>query len=115
MCSGISKCRQWKKQIWPSVSKIGVRIGINSGDVIKDKDNLLGDGVNIASRLEALAPANGITISKVIYDYVNSKTKFDFNDLGVQKIKQNEFHAYDLFYQHSKKEKLVDKCKTATQ
>ena len=73
------------------------RIGINSGNVIKDKDNLLGDGVNIASRLEALAQANGITISKVIYDYVNGKTKFDFNDLGVQKIKQNEFHAYDLF------------------
>lgn len=77
--------------------KLEFRIGINSGDVIKDNDNLLKDSVNIASRLEALAQANGITISKVIYDYVNGKTKFDFNDLGVQKIKQNEFHAYDLF------------------
>ena len=38
------------------------RIGINTGDVIQDKDNLLGDGVNIAARLESLAQTNGITI-----------------------------------------------------
>ena len=44
--------------------KLEFRVGINSGDVIKEKDNLLGDGVNIAARLEALAQANGITISK---------------------------------------------------
>ena len=48
--------------------KLEFRIGINSGDVIKEKDNLLGDGVNIAARLEALAQTNGITISKGIYD-----------------------------------------------
>ena len=53
--------------------KLEFRIGINSGDVVKEKDNLLGDGVNIAARLEALAQTNGITVSKVIYDYVKGK------------------------------------------
>ena len=59
------------------------RIGINSGDVIKETDNLLGDGVNIAARLEALAQKNGITISKGVYDFVKGKTKFEFNDIGL--------------------------------
>ena len=83
--------------------KLEFRIGINSGDVVKEKGNLLGDGVNIAARLEALAQVNGITVSKVIYDYVNGKTKYNFNDLGIQKIKQNEFHAYDLLIEPSHK------------
>ena len=54
--------------------KLEFRIGINSGDVVKEKENLLGDGVNIAARLEALAQTGGITLSKVIYDYVKGKT-----------------------------------------
>ena len=86
--------------------KLEFRIGINSGDVVKEKNNLLGDGVNIAARLEALAQTNGITISKIIYDYVKGKTNYDFNDLGLQKIKQNEFHAYDLLLQASQKRKI---------
>ena len=86
--------------------KLEFRIGINSGDVVKEKDNLLGDGVNIAARLEALAQTNGITVSKVIYDYVKGKTKYDFNDLGIQKVKQNEFHAFDLVLDISQRRKL---------
>ena len=86
--------------------KLEFRIGINSGDVVKEKDNLLGDGVNIAARLEALAQTNGITVSKVIYDYVKGKTKYDFNDLGIQKVKQNEFHAFDLLLDSSQKRKV---------
>lgn len=82
------------------------RIGINSGDVVKEKNNLLGDGVNIAARLEALAQTNGITISKVIHDYVKGKTKYDFNDLGLQKVKQNEFYAFDLLLETSQKRKI---------
>ena len=83
--------------------KLEFRIGINSGDVVKEKDNLLGDGVNIAARLEALAQSNGITVSKVIYDYIKGKTKHEFNDLGAQKVKQNEFHAFDLLVEPSQK------------
>ena len=86
--------------------KLEFRIGINSGDVVKEKDNLLGDGVNIAARLEALAQTNGITISKVIYDFIKGKTKYEFNNLGVQKVKQNEFHAYDLLLETSQKRKI---------
>jgi len=72
------------------------RIGINSGDVAIDGNNLLGDGVNIAARLEALALPDGITVSKVVYDFVQGKTDYSFQDLGVQQIKSNKFHAYDL-------------------
>ena len=86
--------------------KLEFRIGINSGDVVKQKENLLGDGVNIAARLEALAQTGGITLSKVIYDYVKGKTSYEFNDLGVQKVKQNEFHAYDLVLDKSQKRKI---------
>lgn len=87
--------------------KLEFRIGINSGDVIKEKDNLLGDGVNIAARLEALAQTNGITVSKGIYDFVKGKTNFEFNDIGIQKVKQNEFHAYDLLLDPRQKRKLT--------
>ena len=86
--------------------KLKFRIGINSGDVIKEKDNLLGDGVNIAARLEALAQSGGITISKSVYDYVKGKTQHEFNDLGLQKVKQNEFHAFDILLDPSQKRKL---------
>ena len=89
--------------------KLEFRIGINSGDVVKEKENLLGDGVNIAARLEALAQTGGITLSKVIYDYVKGKTSHEFNDLGVQKVKQNEFHAYDLILQPNQKRRVKAK------
>ena len=82
------------------------RIGISMGDVIKEKENLLGDGVNIAARLEAIAQTNGITISKNIYELVKAKTSHKYNDLGVQKVKKNEFHAYDILLDQSQKRKL---------
>ena len=89
--------------------KLEFRIGINSGDVIKEKGNLLGDGVNIAARLEALAQTNGITISKSVFDFVKGKTKFEFNDLGMQQVKQNEFHVFDLLLFGNQKRKLKTK------
>ena len=87
--------------------KLEYRIGINMGDVVKQgDDNLMGDGVNVAARLEALAQPGGITISKNVYDLVVNKTKYEFNDLGIQKVKQNQFHAYDLLLDPSQKRKL---------
>ena len=88
----------------PSV-KLDFRIGINSGDVVIENENLLGDGVNIAARLEALSQTGGVTISKSIHDFVKGKTKFEFNDVGLQKIKQNEFHAFDILLKGSQKRK----------
>ena len=66
----------------------------------------MGDGVNIAARLEALAQPGGITIAKNVYDLVAKKTKYEFNDLGEQKVKENTFHAYDLLLDPSQKRKL---------
>ena len=86
--------------------KLEFRVGLNSGDVVIENENLLGDGVNIAARLESLSQPNGITISKSIYDYVKSKTKHEFHDLGIQKIKNNEFHAYDIILDPNQKRKL---------
>ncbi len=91
--------------------KLEFRIGINMGDVVKKEGNLLGDGVNIAARLEALAQPNGISISKSVYDLVIPKTKMTFNDLGVQKVKQNEFHAFDILLDPSQKRTLKTKSK----
>ena len=87
-------------------TKLEFRIGINMGDVVQKEGNLLGDGVNIAARLEALAQPNGISISKSVYDLVVPKTKVAFNDLGIQKVKQNTFHAYDILLDPSQKRTL---------
>ena len=87
-------------------TKLEFRIGINSGDVVKEKDNLLGDGVNIAARLEALAQTNGVIISKSVYDFIRGKTNHEFIDQGIQKVKQNEFHAFDLLLDPSQKRKI---------
>ena len=94
--------------------KLEFRIGINMGDVVKKEGNLFGDGVNIAARLEALAQPNGISISKSVYDLVVPKTKMTFNDLGVQKVKQNEFHAFDILLDPSQKRKLKTKSRSMT-
>jgi len=98
-----------RNQSQNSFVKLEYRIGINMGDVVSREGNLLGDGVNIATRLEALSQPNGICISKSIYDLVVPKTKMVFNDLGVQKVKQNEFHAYDILLDPSQKRKLKSK------
>ena len=86
--------------------KLQFRIGIHMGDVIKEKRNLLGDGVNIAARLEALAQPSGVTISKSIFDLVKGKVDLSFHDLGSQKVKENEFHAYDILLSNSQKRTL---------
>ena len=92
--------------------KLEFRIGINMGDVVEKEGNLFGDGVNIAARLEALSQLEGISISKSVYDLVVPKTKMTFNDLGVQKVKQNEFHAFDILLDASQVRKLDNFQKT---
>ena len=92
--------------------KLMFRIGINMGDVVKKDGNLIGDGVNIAARLEALAQPNGVTISKSVYDFVVPKTAMTFNDLGIQKVKQNEFHAFDILLDPSQKRNLKTRLKS---
>jgi TolB-like protein len=63
------------------------RIGINLGDVMVDGEQIYGDGVNIAARLEALAEAGGICISGVVHDQVKNKLALTYEDLGAQAVK----------------------------
>jgi TolB-like protein len=68
-------------------SRIELRIGINLGDVIVEGDDLYGDGVNIAARIEALADAGGVFVSNTVHDQVRDRLPFVFEDLGEQRSK----------------------------
>ena len=63
------------------------RIGINLGDILIEGDDILGDGVNVAARLEGIAEPGGICISSSAYDQVRGKVAVDFTDLGDQNLK----------------------------
>ena len=71
----------------PSDRRIEFRIGINVGDIIFDGDDIFGDGVNVAARLEALADPGGIMVSGIVHDQVRDKLSFGFEDLGEQAVK----------------------------
>src|SRR4030088_873632 len=68
-------------------SRIELRIGINLGDVIVEGDDLYGDGVNIAARIEALADAGGVFVSNTVHDHVRDRLPFVFEDLGERQVK----------------------------
>src|SRR5246500_3538150 len=68
-------------------NRIELRIGINLGDVIVEGDDLYGDGVNIAARIEALADAGGVFVSNTVHDHVRDRLPFAFEDLGEQQVK----------------------------
>ncbi len=74
------------------------RIGITIGDVVERDGDLLGDGVNIASRLETFAPAGGICISRFVYEAVTNKISLKFDDLGPLQLKNipERVHAYTV-------------------
>jgi TolB-like protein len=63
------------------------RIGINLGDILIEGDDILGDGVNVAARLESIAEPGGICISSSAYDQVRDKVTVEFTDLGEQTLK----------------------------
>jgi adenylate cyclase len=67
--------------------RIDFRIGINLGDVIFDDNDIFGDGVNVAARLEALAEPGGICVSRVVRDQVRDKLAISFEDMGEQQVK----------------------------
>src|SRR5438067_6203522 len=67
--------------------RIEFRIGINSGDVIIDGEDIHGDGVNIAARLEALAEPGAICVSAMVHDQVRGRIDCAFEDLGEQNLK----------------------------
>jgi adenylate cyclase len=71
----------------PRDKRIEFRVGINLGDVVIDGDDIHGDGVNVAARLEALADSGGICVSGKVYEEVRDRTDFVFEDLGEQEVK----------------------------
>jgi len=80
----------------PEEEQMEFRIGINMGDVVIEGDNLYGEGVNVAARLEALAQPGGVCLSKNVHEIVNKKTDFQFHDLGEQTVKNTVLHAVDV-------------------
>src|SRR5215467_5401325 len=71
----------------PPEKRIEFRAGINLGDVIAEGEDIFGDGVNVAARLEALAEPGGICVSRVVRDQVRDKLDCIFHDLGEQSVK----------------------------
>jgi adenylate cyclase len=71
----------------PEDRKVKFRIGINPGDVIEKDDDLHGDGVNIAARVEALAEGEGICITRTAYDHVKKKLNLGYEYLGEHTVK----------------------------
>jgi adenylate cyclase len=66
---------------------IQYRVGINLGDIVIDGDDILGDGVNIAARLESLAEPGGICISRPVHTQIKGKLDLNFEDLGEKEVK----------------------------
>ena len=71
----------------PTETRIEFRVGINLGDIIIDGDDIFGDGVNVAARLETLAEPGGIRVSRVVRAQVRDKLAFAFEDMGEQQVK----------------------------
>jgi TolB-like protein/class 3 adenylate cyclase/Flp pilus assembly protein TadD len=71
----------------PEDRRIRFRIGINLGDIIVDGDDIFGDGVNVAARLEALSDPGGLCISRMVRDQIRDKPPYPLDDLGEQSVK----------------------------
>ncbi|MXN64475.1 adenylate/guanylate cyclase domain-containing protein [Stappia sp. GBMRC 2046] len=71
----------------PDDRRIQFRIGINLGDIIFDNDDIFGDGVNVAARIEQLADVGGFCVSQAVYDQVRDRLDIGFEDLGERSVK----------------------------
>ena len=74
----------------PSEQRIDFRIGINLGDVIVEGDDIFGDGVNVAARLEGIAQPGGIAVSGTVRDHIGNRLDVSFEDIGDQTLKNIE-------------------------
>ena len=71
----------------PETQRMHFRIGINLGEVVVKGDDLLGDGVNVAARLQSIAEPGGILVSSSVYDQITGKLDLGFEDMGEQALK----------------------------
>jgi adenylate cyclase len=96
----------------PDSLSVEFRVGINLGEVIVDRDDIYGDGVNIAARLESLADAGGICISESVYSALGSKLPLDYEFMGEQSVKNiaEPVRAYRVLF-HPAAQKSAQKPK----
>ena len=85
--TGFQQDLESRNQTVPLEDQMVFRVGLNLGDVIIEGDNLYGDGVNVAARLEAFADPGGITLSGKFHDEVIRKLEITFTDTGSQSMK----------------------------
>jgi adenylate cyclase len=81
-----------------SAKPIRYRIGINLGEVIIEGDDIYGDGVNVAARIQMLAPEGGVALSRLVRDQLKGKFPFEFDDMGEHTVKNIEtpVHVYSV-------------------
>jgi adenylate cyclase len=99
LCAVEVQCGMTRRNLGVAADqRITFRMGINLGDVIAEPEDIYGDGVNIAARLEALAEPNGICISQTVYEQIRDKLPYPFEDLGQQIVKNiaRPLHAFTL-------------------
>ena len=94
-----------------------LRIGVNLGDVIVEGDNLLGDGVNIAARLETLAEPGGISLARSVFDQVKKQLDLGYEYLGEHEVKNiaEPVPVYRVLTEPEAAGKVIGKAKRATQ
>ena len=92
----IQESLRTRNMAYPPSRQMSFRIGITIGDVVERDGDLLGDGVNIAARLEGLAEAGGICVSRAVHEQVANKLSVQFADIGAQEVKNipTPVHAY---------------------
>ena len=94
----IQESLRTRNMAYPASRQMCFRIGITVGDVVERDGDLLGDGVNIAARLEGIAPVGGICISRTVHEQVANKLSVQFADIGEQQVKNipTPVHAYHI-------------------
>ena len=92
----IQESLRTRNMAYPPSRHMAFRIGITIGDVVERDGDLLGDGVNIAARLEGLAEVGGICVSRAVHEQVVNKLSVQFADIGAQEVKNipTPVHAY---------------------
>ncbi|MBH5401241.1 adenylate/guanylate cyclase domain-containing protein [Bradyrhizobium sp. CNPSo 4010] len=92
----IQESLRTRNMAYPPSRQMSFRIGITIGDVVERDGDLLGDGVNIAARLEGLAEVGGICVSRAVHEQVVNKLSVQFADIGAQEVKNipTPVHAY---------------------
>jgi class 3 adenylate cyclase len=92
----IQESLRTRNMAYPSSRQMSFRIGITIGDVVERDGDLLGEGVNIAARLEGLAEVGGICVSRAVHEQVANKLSVQFADIGAQEVKNipTPVHAY---------------------